>query len=320
MFTIFFFLLTLFQLRFGYFFMMGYSLMLGISFKELLESRLKYVLMLFIIISSVIFFRDYKTSEERFIDSDLAKGLVFLRDHTPEKSSFDNFKTPYGILSSWHLGHYIIEIAKRPVTAHNFINVALNNGEKEFMRALFSENESEVLEIMSRNNSKFLFLDNPNDLIVTDWYAINRGENPYTDGDKKINLKAQRLFIYRLYHFDGLTPPFLNSTKHFRLIYESSLSPFRVKIFERVEGAKILYNGKDSAILKARIKTPYREFFYVTTGEALDGKRIFHLPYSSDSNYPVKAEYINFETGTKKIELNINEQDVISGKTIYIFH
>ncbi len=316
--TLYFFLLMFFQLRFGYFFMIGYSLMLGIVFKEFLQDKIRYVLLAFCAMAIIIFLRDYKLSGERFISNDLAKGLVFLRDQTSYKKDFENNQTPYGVLASWHLGHYIIEIANRPAVAHNFINVALNNGEKEFIKAAFSEKEAQILEIMNKNKSRFLFLDYIDDLIVTDWHAISSGKNPYSDDNKKPNQKVFNLYLYRLYHYDGIVPPFDNSPGALRLVYESSSLPNRIKVFEHVRGARVIYSGKETPVLKAKIKTPYREFFYIHSGKTFNSKKEYTIPYSIDKVYPVKAEQIYLEIGGKKTDLKISEQDIITGNTIHI--
>ncbi|MCX7990667.1 MAG: hypothetical protein N2999_01330 [Proteobacteria bacterium] len=314
---LFFLLLTLIQLRFGYFFTLGYSFMIAVVLKDLLEKHLKILIVVFLVITSIIFYRDLKTSSERFLSEEIKNSLIFLRETTPYKEKFEKGETPYGVLASWHLGHYIIEIAKRPAVAHNFINVAINSGEKEFINALFSKREDEVLKIIDRNKSRYLILENPDENIITDWYAISSEKNPYIDKNKNINSKASELFLFNLYHFYGITPPFQNTPKNLRLIYESSKKK-NIKIFERVKSAKIIYRGNKNPLLKMLIKTPYNTFFYISLGEPAENGRIFNVPYSLDSPYPVKAELVNLELNGSKIPLNIKEEDVTEGKTIEI--
>lgn len=314
--SLFFSILTLFQLRFGYFMMMGYALIISINFKEVMEKRQKLFIFLFIILSVITFFKDVKTSSERFIGEDLRNSLFFLRDNTPEKERFKNGETPYGILASWHLGHHIIEVAKRPAVAHNFINVALKNGEREFIKALFSKKEEEVLSILDKNKSRFLLLENPEENIVTDWSVLSKEKNPFLKDDRTLNPTVSTLFIFNLYHFYGLTPPFTNSPKHLRLVYESSSKKNNIKIFERVKSAKVIYKGKGKAMLKILVKTPFNSFYYINLGEPVEGGWSFTVPYSIDAPYDVKADFVSLEVDGNKINLNITEKDILEGSII----
>lgn len=317
-FNTFFLLLTLFQLRFGYFFMMGYSVLISIALKETLDKHKKFLLTLLIILTIFIFLRDFNKSQERFLDEEIRKSLIFLRQHTPEKEKFERGETPYGVLASWHLGHHIIEFAKRPVIAHNFINVALKNGEKEFINALFSKSEKEVISIMDKNKAKFLILEKPDGNIITDWYAISKEKNPFTDEKNNINSNASSLFIFNLYYFYGIIPPFEKTPENIRLIYESSGNKNNLKIFERVKSAKIVFLGKGTPILKLLIKTPYNKFFHISLGEQSKEGTIFTVPYSLNSPYPVNAESIYLEVNGKKIPIHLSETDISEGKVISV--
>lgn len=316
--TLFFLLLTLFQLRFGYFLMMGYPILISIIIKNTLEKNKKILLTVFIILTIFVFYRDFNKSQDRFLNEEIRQTLIFLRQNTPEKEKFEKGETPYGILASWHLGHHIIEIAKRPATAHNFINVALKNGEKEFIKALFSKSENEVDSIMAKNKSKFLILEKLDENIITDWYAISKEKNPYTDNRNNLNSLASTLFIFNLYHFYGVTPPFEKTPKNLRLIYESSGSKNNVKIFERVPSAKIIFVGKGAPLLKMLVKTPYNKFFHISLGEQSKEGVIFTIPYSLDSPYPVNAEYINLEVNGKKIPIKVSETDILQSTVITV--
>lgn len=305
-FSLYFLIFTFFQLRFGYFFMLGYAVMLGVIMESLLSHFRKSLIFLSMaLISILLFYSNYKEVHNRFESDAIYEGLRFLKEKTPQKEDFDNGRPPYGVLASWHLGHYIIELGKRPAIAHNFIGVSLNNDERSFIQTLFSGNEREVVEIMEKKCARFLFLDDPKSMIITDWAAISGGApNPYIKDGRILNNNVLELFIYRLYNYNGITPPFDKSPKHLRLIYEKD----EVKIFERVKGFKI--SAKAGDVLKAKIVTPTKSFFYVNQGKPDKAGKKFIIPYSLDAPYPVKAKEIYLENNGKRTLLNVTEEMV----------
>lgn len=300
--TSYFCLLLFFQLRFGYFFMLGYAYMLAIFLGEFLKNLKKYHLVgSAIIISTVIFLINIKEGNGRFEKESLYRGLLFLKNNTPEKVLFEKGVTPYGVLSSWHLGHYIIQLGNRPAVAHNFIGVAENNNVKAFIEALFAKDESSVLKIMEEKKARFLLLDNIEDNIITDWSAISKSQNPYVKNNNVLKEKSLELFLYRLYRYNGMVPPFFDTPQHLRLVYHNN----DIKIFERVKSFRKI--AKEGAILKAKISSPGGEFLYISAGKKENGKVVFNFPYSIDAPYPVKATEIYLEENGKRVSLNITE-------------
>ncbi len=135
--TIYFLVFTFFQLRFGYFFMTGYSVMLGVTLSPFLKQIKKgYILLIAGVITIFTFYSNQKHVSGRFENQSLYNAMRFLKEKTPDKEDFSKGTTPYGILSSWHLGHYIIQLGERPAVAHNFIGVSPKNDERAFIRAL----------------------------------------------------------------------------------------------------------------------------------------------------------------------------------------
>lgn len=276
--------------------------MLAIFLGEFLKNLKKYhIVGIAIIISTVVFFINIKEVKGRFEKESLYRGLLFLKSSTPEKDLFEKGVTPYGVLSSWHLGHYIIQLGNRPTVAHNFIGVAKNNDVKAFIEALFSKGESLVLKIMDEKKARFLFLDNIDDNIITDWAAISSSKNPYIANSTVLKEKSLELFLYKLYRYNGMVPPFFDTPQHFRLVYHNN----DIKIFERVKGfRKITQKG---AILKAKISSPGGEFLYISADKKENGKVVFNFPYSIDAPYPVKATEIYLEENGKRSSLKITE-------------
>ncbi|GAB4431779.1 MAG: hypothetical protein OHK0040_01350 [bacterium] len=303
--TVYFFCFTLFQLRFGYFFMLGYVVMTGVAFQNLLvhiKKPLIYIAMT--VISVFLFYSNYKEAQNRFESRALYDALQFLKEGTPNKDDFSKGAAPYGLLSSWHLGHYIIALGERPAVAHNFIGVSKNNDERAFITALFSKDEQEVIEIMNKKKAKFLFLDDPKSLIITDWAAISSDPNPYINDNNALKSNVLELFLYRLYSYNGLTPPFDKTPQHLRLIYENN----EIKIFEFVKGVKI--KAKPQAILKAKIVTPVRTFFYISQGVMSKEGKEFIFPYSLDAPYPVRAKEVYIEENGIKQPIKVLEEMV----------
>jgi len=300
--TAYFLILTFFQLRFGYFFMLGYAVMLGITVAHLLELLKRHVIFFIMaIITLFLFYSNYKDAPKRFENQSLYEALHFLKEKTPMKDEFMLGKTPYGVMASWHLGHYIIELGNRPAVTHNFIGVSKNYDPKAFITALFSKTEQEVVQIMKEKNAKFLFLDDIKSLIFTDWSAISDTPNPYTKSKYELNDNVYQLFLYRLYHFNGVTPPFNQTTKNFRLVFEKG----DIKIFELVEGYKI--DVQDDVILKAKIATPDKIFFFISEGQSNKNGKTFTIPYTLDSPYPVKALEIYLEKDGEKMPITVTE-------------
>ncbi len=157
---------------------------------------------------------------------------------------------------------------------------------------------------MEQKKARFLFMDNPDSLIITDWAVISNSPNPFIKSKKELNDRAKQLFLYKLYHFNGLVPPFDDTPSRLRLIFEEG----EIKIFELVQSATI--KGTKNSVLKAKIATPSRTFFYISQGRASKEGKEFVMPYTIDSPYPVKATEIYLEQDGKKMPLNITENMV----------
>lgn len=314
--TSFFFVLTTFQLRFGYFFMLGYAIMLA-NFLETSLKKINIYLILIIAVSlSFISFNiSHKNAKERFTDPEIMESMFFLRNQTVMKELFEEHETPYGVMASWELGHHIIQIANRPAIAHPFITVAIHNGVDDFFNIFFAKDEKTVLNIMDKTNSRYLMLLPPYDSIITDWDTKRWGKNPYVKDGKLIET-ARELFLYNLYTVYG---NWINSFSNYtglRLVFESSKG--NVKIFERVKGCKIVLKNKKGYVLKISINFNGKSFFYTSQGYNTKDGQIFISPYSTENIYPIKVNFIQVEKDGKKTFLNISDDHVQNGRIIYL--
>jgi len=312
--NLFFLFLTFFQIRFGYFFMLGYALSIGIYFEPIIKKIPPILVFSFFIITTLITFnQSIKTAHERFTDPEQMDILLFLREKTPLPHNFQNQYPTYGVLASWELGHHIIQIGNRATVAHPFIGVAPNNGYMEFIEAFFANEEKKVIQIMDRRKARFLILTSPIDSLITDWDINTKGENPYIKNGN-ITEKVFELFLYNLFYFDGYTKENTTNYSYLRLIEESKNK--KVKLYERVKGCIIFLKHSKDAIIKAKITNNKRTFYYISRGKINGNNRYFIVPYSSEKHYPFFAEEIYIEENGKKTQIFIPEEFVLKGKTI----
>lgn len=314
--TAFFFLLTCFQLRFGFFFMIGYSIIVGQIFKDQIRKIPPVILIATIIFLSVFsYYTSSKDSERRFTDEEVLETLVFIRNNTPLNKTFEQGNPAYGIIASWEHGHHIIQISNRPAVAHPFISVAPKNGYMDFIKILFAKDEKTIVNIMNTRQSRYLILDNVDSSIKIDWDTINWGQNPYVLGNN-LNSKVLELYSYNLFHFYGLTKEGKSINEQIRIIFESKNS--NVKLFENVLGCKIILKNKKGYILKAKITNGRKSFFYINLGKFDGNDQVFRLPYSNDKKYPFFATEIYIEKDGQKFTINITEDMVVEGKTVIL--
>jgi len=312
--SLYFFLLSCIQVRLSIFFVPFLAILCARFLENVIKKiSFRYLIagaMVFYIIIFVVWFKSAKFFE---LDRNVSKTMWFLQNKTPLSYEFENGNTPYGILSSWHMGHYIITLGDRPAAAHNFIAVAKNNKEREFLRCVFAKNEAEVLDVMKKNLTPFLVISDIENNIIFGWKVMFEGENPYF---AKVNdrfeptEKVTELFLYNLM-FDL-------PTENLRVIFESSdlsQNDKTIVVVESVKGVRLV--SKEKGVVNVILKTPYRNITLNYSPYIEDGKYVFKIPYSTKPVYDVYAEKILF-TGKKVVELNVSEEDVIFGRQINI--
>ncbi|MCX7770985.1 MAG: hypothetical protein N2202_07890 [Proteobacteria bacterium] len=314
--TLFFFLLTLFQLRFGFFFMLGYSVILGVVLEKSIKKLSPlFVITLFLILSILTFFSSYKDSYKRFTNDEIIETLIFLRDKTPYNDDFIKGNLKYGILASWELGHHIVQISNRPAIANPFIGVAPNNGYKDFIDVLFAKDEKNVVDTLEKRKGRFLILENLESSIITDWDNVKWGNNPYIINNT-LTPKVLELYSYNLFYFNGLTKEGKSINEKIRLIFKSNKG--NVKLYENVRGCKIILKNKSGYILKGKITDDKNSFFYINTGWNEGNNQIFILPYSNEKRYSFYASEIYIEKEGLKKPLFITEDMVLNGNEIIL--
>lgn len=307
--SFYFFLLTLFQLRMAIFFVPFYSLLFGDYFAVYFR-KLNLVVLTFIILTiSVLFGKIDLYGIHFYPEPDVMKTMNFLQYKTPLSYEFDKGNTPYGIMSGWHLGHYIITLGNRPAAAHNFIAIAQKNKELEMIKCIFAKSEEEVLKVLDDNLTPFMVVSNVENIMVTGWKFISDKENPYVTLKNKIfeinKEKAKELFIYNLL-FDM-------PANRLRLVFESSNGSMDEKtifVYEKVKGTEFI--SDENGIFEVTLQTPYREIILKYEGTSYGYKYIFKIPYSTEQMYDVYAKSIIFK-GKKEKKINISEKDVLFG-------
>lgn len=254
----------------------------------------------------------------------------WIRDNTPDPGIpfIDNYSRdkiyesahPYGVLSWWDYGYYIMEIGKRLPAA--------NPGQAraaEAARILLSPDEKDIREQLEALKVKYVITDSrmcgSSFPAITVWAdpetrtkpyltMVNRTEGNNAEGDNAdgspdiLSTPAPAYYetlLIRLHRFDGsLVPPDktegvtsgdIPALTCFRLVHESPSA--QVKVFELVDGARIAGEGT----IECEVTTDQgRRFTYRQT--STDGE--FVVPYVTGTNGGVTAsEYRIIETGER---------------------
>ncbi len=308
--SLYFFILTCFQKRMGIFFMPFFAVILGDfvinSYKKPQTKLLAIPIATYYLIFIAVFALNFKGL---LPNKHILKTMDFLYYKTPLQAEFENGNSPYGILSSWDLGHYIISLGNRPAAAHNFIAIAKNNKEKEFLKCVFAKNEEEIIQIMRNLKTPFLVLSDYEASLNVGWSVLFEGNNPYIyKGEQyfQVTENAKELFLYNML-FDY-------PANQLRFIFESDdLSSGDLKVisvYELVKGVNIVSREQGKIIVT--LKTPYRDIELVYNGVYKDGSYFFRIPYSTETVYDVYATEIKF-IGKKTINLKFSERDVLEG-------
>ncbi len=235
------------------------------------------------------------------ISEDHFRAIHWLRDHTPECGDFyqPEIKPDYGIMNSWETGHWITWLGRRPPVANNF--GAEPGGHREGLEAscrFFTTIDGrEAGAIMDALQARFVLTENFGEKLAGFAYIIGALDQWKQSGYAAP--ASMRLHIANGSDTVTNSQETVEGVDGFRLIYESdTIDRFpngtecaRVKIFERVTGARI--DIPDSA------SPPYRLSCHVqtNTGRSFDYTRIWNqplpevsIPYSTtDCPYPCRV-------------------------------
>jgi dolichyl-diphosphooligosaccharide--protein glycosyltransferase len=261
---------------------------------------------------------------------DWADSLAWLKENSNATSFFESPEkvAEYSVMSWWDYGNWILYMAERPVVANNF-----QAGVEDSAKFLLSEDEQEATSLLDARRSRYIFVDNKmvygKLAALTTW--ANEDLNTYIKkedyGSEFVVTPTERLYnttMGKLYLFDGA------GTGHFRLIYESKTlvgsnpAKSEVKIFEYVPGALIkVKTGSDQKVgaLLNMTSNQRREFLYLNDGQAKGDTFEIRVPYSTEGQRGCHAIspyliYSGNEAGVKMKNVDVSEEDVMSGRTI----
>ena len=261
--------------------------------------------------------------------------LLWLREHSPEVHPD---KPEYGVLSSsWTFGHWVQYYAARPPLNNGFHRNQYGN--TEAIRFLFAESEREALEILERNQIRYLFLSDISMNLPGYAMILDIPAEPYMQvvtRDRRLfyqpGLHYTSLLFSRLYLFDGLVSERGQQplrAQQLRLIYESSarLDVFgyptsAVRIFERVPGAGITGRGQPGEEVEIRqevITNRGRRFSYRQAAQVdATGQFQLRVPYSmaSEGGTGFAAAPV-LQRGGKSFSIPVEETDILEGRLIH---
>ncbi|MEO0137448.1 MAG: STT3 domain-containing protein [candidate division WOR-3 bacterium] len=253
----------------------------------------------------------------------------WLRDSTEVTSYYSTpIKRPeYGVMCFWDEGHYIVYLAKRPVTASNFGDDVPNFNLTNMY--YLTETEKAANEIIEGLNCKYIHVIKPHRVLYLstkylgmdvkkylNLYYVKRGsyiETIMEPNEQAVSTTIMRLFVFHgsgFYHGGRYYEPY----RHYQLRY---FSP-DIMIYKYVKGAVItgqLKNHK-SVVYSHDVKVGRLVFTYQDS-VTVDSAGHFYLitPYPGDSTAP---HYLKL--GNKKIKFFVSAHEVENGDTIKLDH
>ncbi|MGB9928028.1 MAG: oligosaccharyl transferase, archaeosortase A system-associated [Methanosarcina sp.] len=263
--------------------------------------------------------------------------LKWLEASSPETSYFlEPSKTPeYGVLSWWDYGNWILYLSKRPVISNNF-----QTGVEDSANFFISGSEPETKAIMDKLNVKYVITDTLMAKGKFGAIAELAGEN-LTDYYEIKTVKEQtglrtvatakpsylNTQVYKLQQLDG------SNLGSLRLVHESEVDPTieqnrnnTVKVFEYVQGAKLLGSASPSQAVTAALELSSntgRKFTYQNTVLA-NNEGLFEIsvPYATgESTGDIKSESaysLISGKNTTATGIQVTENDVLNGNTIKV--
>ena len=279
------------------------------------------------------------------IKGDLEESFLWLRNYSPSAGDpYHPDRLPsYSVLTNWDLGGYLETIGQRPSVATSYGMETYGLEEAGWL--FLSTSSAELSSVLDRNKSKYMILYNPIDklemysrlLKVENRFIVDKWDPERKQFAYNLTAEALNLAIIRLYIADGSLVS--TGNLHFQpiegvsLVYESSslsdLGSFpwgvhRVKIFERVQGARLVVPtlSSCSVIAEQQVFTNQgREFIYRNKGQAdKEGTVAITLPYPPKKpNEGVGAVGpAKVVCGGRSISVDITADAVASGKTIQL--
>jgi len=267
------------------------------------------------------------------VAGDWLETLDWMEENTPVT---DGFERPvrageYGVLSWWDYGNWILYQSRRPVVANNF-----QAGAEDAASFFLSEEEEEALATAEARDARYVVTDEK--MVYTKLSAMARwiDEDPesyitISSGSDLVTFEHSKRFLgtilARLHLLD------CTNLGHFRLVYESNTSvglkypTSKVKVFERVEGAKIVgtttYDKPMGVILDMKSNRG-RSFQYFNSAMPVDGRYEIIVPYSTDdkletrSTGPYLVGPVEDFVGGESKDVEVSEEDVLFGRVVEV--
>ncbi len=338
-------LLTVFQARFFYLFTVSGSILVALLFFSAAD-RLKaskrvdpptaklltMALLATLLLPSVL--GVVEMAEDRpEVAGDWLEALDWLEENTPATQGFERpvQAGEYGVLSWWDYGNWILYMSRRPVVANNF-----QAGAKDAAAFFLSEDEGEAVAIAKKRDARY---------VITDQKIVYRklpamvgwiDEDPESyiaissDSDL-VTFEHSKRFLGTV--LAGLHLLDCTNLGHFRLVYESEsfaglkYPTSEVKIFERVEGAKIVGTApseKPMGVILEMVSNQGRRFQYYNSAMPEDGRYEITVPYPTEGRGETRSvgPYLvgpveDFAGGVSR-NVEVSEEDVLLGRVLEV--
>ncbi len=337
--------LTVFQARFFYLFSVAGSILIALIFfwtfdrartservDPLAVKALSLALLAFLLLPNVVGLVGIAKDRPE-VAGDWLETLDWLEENTP---ATEGFETPvqageYGVLSWWDYGNWILQQSRRPVVANNF-----QAGATEAAKFFLSEDEEVALAMTKARKVRYIITDHK--MVYSKLPSVVRwtGEDPegyiaIFSGPDLVTFEHTKRFLgtvlARLHLLD------CTNLGHFRLLYESNTSSglkyptSEVKVFERVEGAKIAGTTpyeKPMGVILEMTSNQGRRFQYFNSAMPVDGRYEVIVPYSTDlglethSIGPYLLGPVEDFVGGDFREVEVSEEDVLFGRVVEV--
>jgi oligosaccharyl transferase (archaeosortase A-associated) len=328
--------LAIFQNRFLYVFSASMSILMALFFFRAaaivsgwdwtmcdrdLSKIIPKIFLILLLLPSAASFGGALSVRPAIVEDGWNEPLSWLEKNSEKTRSFaDPNQTPeYGVLSWWDRGNWILYRSRRPVVANGF-----QAGAEDAARFFLSGDESEALGILDERRSRYVITDTK--MLGSGLSAMTLWTGEMPAGYVTLNESGSRhtekfldTVLARCHLYD------CREMSHFRLIYESEPpegSSNKVKIFERVVGARISGTSKEdeAVVAELNLTTDHgRRFQYAKTVVPEDGRYEMVVPYSTEKEGSVRATgpYL-VSSGGKNRSVDVAVEEVLLGGVVTV--
>ncbi len=269
------------------------------------------------------------STDGRFVE--LFPTLQWIADRTPRTTPGGNAPDDYSITARWDLGHWLVQISKRPCLGSPLTFPWHQRGIREGA-VIFFEPPDRALELMRKRRARYILVT---PLSLTHFFTLSRWDIPSNTVAPVSETEKQSLIQNGLYTqlLVGLGIPAGSSSpaglRHFRLVHESQdlrfpgmQRPFAM-LFEAVPGAVVRGRATPGATIAVagQIRAGGgRTFEYADSVTADAGGRFeVTLPYASGPQRysDIDAlEGFTLKSGGASATVAVSENDVLTGRVL----